>query len=488
MALPVILVSSSAPGSDTAASGAGPATAVTGTSAAHTGGSASTTITLTNSPDLSGVSTLGDAVLYLAISTAGVKNFTKITGVDNSAKTVTVADSFTIASGSAVNYAIGGKRASIGSATSKKLRDNNGAAGDAMPGWVIEMESAHAETLTEALDFRRAGDLTSGPIVLRGAYGAATRPILTFSADTSGCIPRVDYIQLVDFDLVSSAAKGGASSGVNAGASGLSLVCRGLKITTSGANAWQFGIYNISNATMIANCEVGHAVVSGIHAVGCLGLEVLDSYIHECGTLGINLTNGTYAGLAIYANIIANNGTTSSHHGILIDQARTDGYGRCTVKHNTLVDNAGDGFNWNQWSGSLACMTIANNLFRGNRYGINFSNASATPAGVWAYGVQLLGNAYASNTSGESVANTVALVGEIGKVSSVTLDNASFDSGGNYLLGASSTAKAAGYPTTNLGWSATRSYVDIGAAQREEPTGGAGGLLRTPGMSGGIGG
>jgi hypothetical protein len=41
-------------GSDTAASGAGPSSAVTGTAAAHTGGSASTTITLTNSTDLSG--------------------------------------------------------------------------------------------------------------------------------------------------------------------------------------------------------------------------------------------------------------------------------------------------------------------------------------------------------------------------------------------------------------------------------------------------
>ncbi len=56
MALPTIIYDAVG-GSDTAASGAGPATAVTGTAAAHTSGSASTTIEFTNSPDLSGVAT-----------------------------------------------------------------------------------------------------------------------------------------------------------------------------------------------------------------------------------------------------------------------------------------------------------------------------------------------------------------------------------------------------------------------------------------------
>src|SRR5574343_971677 len=108
MALPNIVFNAST-GSDTAASGAGPASAVTGTAAAHTNGSASTTITLTNSPDLSGVATDGSHCLWM--DTASGRQFSKITGADDAANTVTVEDSFNIASASAVNYAIGGKRA-----------------------------------------------------------------------------------------------------------------------------------------------------------------------------------------------------------------------------------------------------------------------------------------------------------------------------------------------------------------------------------------
>lgn len=101
-------------GSNTAASGAGPATAVTGTSAAYSGngagGGTQTIITFTNSPDLSAVTT--SHILYLNVS-AGQTYLFEITAVDNTAKTVTVdtAPTTAINSGSAVSYAIGGKRA-----------------------------------------------------------------------------------------------------------------------------------------------------------------------------------------------------------------------------------------------------------------------------------------------------------------------------------------------------------------------------------------
>lgn len=124
-------------GSDTAASGAGPATAVTGTAAAHTNGVASTTITFADSPDLSGVAQDGSALLFL--NTASGRKFTRISTVDNSAKTCVVEDSFNIASGSAVNYAIGGKRATLNHADSRKLFYNGGD-GDCKGGVRVEIE------------------------------------------------------------------------------------------------------------------------------------------------------------------------------------------------------------------------------------------------------------------------------------------------------------------------------------------------------------
>ena len=174
MPFPTILIDS-ATGSDTAASGAGPATALTGPAAGTSADGL--TVTLDGSPDLSGVATDGTHVLFLSDSTAGNRNFSRITAKDVAARTVTVAHAFG-ASLSGKPWAIGGRRASIGSATSRKLADNNVSAGDAMPGWKVRLASGHAETLSGALTWRRAGDTTDGPIVLEGEPGAGTMPVV----------------------------------------------------------------------------------------------------------------------------------------------------------------------------------------------------------------------------------------------------------------------------------------------------------------------
>lgn len=136
----------SSTGSDTAASGAGPSVAVTGTAAAHTNGVASTTITLTNSPDLSGVATDGSAAIWL--NTTSGRQWSKITAKDDTAKTVTVENSFTIASGSAVNYAIGGKRATFNETNSRKLFTS-----DVGTYWTITTETDQSLTSSIACTF-----------------------------------------------------------------------------------------------------------------------------------------------------------------------------------------------------------------------------------------------------------------------------------------------------------------------------------------------
>lgn len=114
MAFNVTVSYNASTGSNTAASGSGPAIAVTGTSAAYSGdgagGGTQTVITFTNSPDLSSVAQYD--VLYLNTG-SGEKYLFEIVSADNTAKTVTVtvAPDTAINSGSAVNYAIGGKRA-----------------------------------------------------------------------------------------------------------------------------------------------------------------------------------------------------------------------------------------------------------------------------------------------------------------------------------------------------------------------------------------
>lgn len=77
MAAPTLSYSEST-GSDTAASGKGPSTAVTAANAAHTNGSNLTTVTLTDGPDLSGVAV--DDVLYVG-TPAGGRHLSQITEV-----------------------------------------------------------------------------------------------------------------------------------------------------------------------------------------------------------------------------------------------------------------------------------------------------------------------------------------------------------------------------------------------------------------------
>lgn len=152
-------------GSNTAASGAGPATAVTGTSAAYSGdgagGGTQTVITFTNTPDLSGVAV--DDVLYLNVS-AGETYLFEITAVDDGADTVTVdvAPDTAINSGSAVSYAIGGKRAG----PRRSGTENDFAM--ARNGWTFSLDDG-------------TYDLT-----LNAASGTLQCPSVSGTADTSG--------------------------------------------------------------------------------------------------------------------------------------------------------------------------------------------------------------------------------------------------------------------------------------------------------------
>lgn len=393
MALPVILVNS-ATGSDSAASGAGPAAAVTGTAAAHTGGSASTTVTLTNSPTLSGVATDGSAVLFLNIATAGVKNFSKITAVDNSAKTVTVADSFTIASGSAVDYAIGGVRAGIGSTASKKLFDNNGAAGDLQPGWAVEFQSGHAgAAIAGPLDLRANGDATTGPITIRGASGAAVRPVVTFSNNGNGFVTRGTGAvwTLQGFDVQNSNATKTASVAV-ATAVPTTLIDMGVKDATN--NFWK-GVTG-TGATSVRGTEVANCASNGIDTTGAL--EVIGCEVHNNGGHGI-VPAGASPWAVMYSLVYGNAGdgiNTTMTGGSVIAFNH--------VFANTIHGNAGDGIDFNVAANvRLADMLVANNNLTGNGgYGINFSGSGWTTPYLAANQFQFFNNNHYGNTSGLS--------------------------------------------------------------------------------------
>lgn len=394
MALPTILVNS-ATGSDSLASGAGPSTALTGSNASTDG--AGTTVTLDGSPDLTNVATDGSHVIYLADTTAGARNFGKITGKDNGAKTVTVSNAFGL-SLSGKSWAIGGKRASIGSTTTRKLFENNSGNGDAMPGWIVEMESAHAETVTATIRWRRSGDTTDGSIILRGTFGAATKPLLTANFNGALFITGTgDGHHFLDFDAINTNATKTASIFLQSGSGGQGAVARGLIIGNSTNYFWKGFVSSVSG-WKIQQCDVAYCANIGVDI--SVDVEIEMCRIHHCGSHGVALSGGT-GGSKITRSVISNNGGDGVNYSVT-------GGGRSGIfflEGCNLRNNTDDGFENSDSSIRGVPSRVRFNRFVSNGgYGINYSAASA--AAMKLYGAFIQHNAFYSNTSGHR--NTAA--------------------------------------------------------------------------------
>ena len=457
MAYPVILVDS-ATGSDSLASGSGPSTAITGSN-----GSTSVdglTVTLDGSPSLSGVATDGSHVIFVGDATAGRRNFASITGKDDSAKTVTVAEAFT-GSVTGLSWAIGGKRASIGSSSSKRLFDNNGAAGDAMPGWTVEMQSGHSETISATYDLRRAGTTTEGPITLRGASGAATLPLVTFSNNGNGFVPRGAGLRFVDFEVQNSNATKTSSVAIVSGSASV-LVAERIKIADATNNFWK-GVVCSQPNWQIISCEIAETANLGVELSG-VNFLVLNNYIHDCGDSGMSFSvQGVVVG-----NIFARNAEKGMVSSLSGGSAQT-----CVIAHNTFDDNVSSGAEFASDTVRAFGVNWINNIFSNNGgYGLNYSGASVTDILFLFHQTLLKGNNFYGNTSG---ATNPASITANEDSSSVNPDYTNA-SGGDFSVGTAIAGK--GFPIGGVlpvgGYSETESYVDPGASQRQEAGGGGG--------------
>lgn len=391
MALPTILVNS-ATGSDTQASGAGPSTALFGTTDASTDG-AGTTVTLTAGTDLTNVATDGSHVIFLNDTTAGARNFGKITGKAGSGgatPTVTVANAFGL-SLSSKSWAIGGKRASIGSTTSRKLVENNGTTGDALAGWVVECESGHTEALTAALNIRVTGNTTDGMFTFRGASG--TRPVLSFNIN-SGCISlRNAKILIHGFELKNTNATKTTSAGVEM--LGSASIVRDMKIDDA-TDKFANGVTIRDSGGLVDRCRVGNC--AGVGIVGTitsfLRSRIIGCTVFACGSHGVAL-NGDFVALTLAYNLLYGN----AGDGINIDADAGDISRQWTILGNTIDGNTGDGI---EIANDLATPTlIINNLLTNNGgYGLKLSHASATATYVAGSPIQIYNNNTYGNTSG----------------------------------------------------------------------------------------
>ena len=454
MAYPVILIDS-ATGSDSAASGAGPATALTGTAGATD--AAGTTVTLDAGTDLTNVATDGSHAIYLVDTTSDARRWSKITGTAGSGgatPTVTVAHAYA-ASLSGKSWAIGGRRASIGSASSRLLLEqtNDGVAGDAMPGWTVRMMSGHAETTTSRLDMARNGDLTDGPITLEGEPNAATKPVITFT-DNTYCVDAWGNYQVVrGFNAVNSNQGTGFTIG-----NGLCVDCKATGFSTG---------FSAATTSVIVGCEADQCAIGIDTPAGSL---IVGNYVHDGSSHGIKINGDPWLRGMVEFNIV----DSQAGRGIYSDgSSGYDNNRGLFIRNNTVYGCTSHGIEIA--AASLTILVVANNVLVGNGgYGLNLSGANLAETQVYF----LDRNAYYNNTSGAINPSTN------GQTNAVTLTGDPFTNaaGGVFALNNTASAgaacRAAAYPGAFRG-GLTTGYLDIGAAQHQDSGGGGPVAART---------
>jgi hypothetical protein len=441
MAQPTVVINSST-GSDTAASGAGPATAVTGTSNGTSNGATPSVITLGGAPDLSGVATDGSAVLWL--NTAAGRKFSKITAADNTAKTVTIEDTITGGNATNVSWAIGGKRAGADAGLHTLFADFKA-------GWTVDFQPG-TYTVTTTLAFGASGSASVGPITLTSTTGGAT--ITTATNSVSAISLNGKNMLAIDNLAITCTAGTPGDGGIQAltgNSFNVSLTRCTISGFASGVACSNIGNDFEANCFLIQDCEIKSNTVRGIGIVN-LGNIVDSCYIHGNTGDGILVgpnSNASSGSATIRRNLITGN----TANGVKVQN--TVNLAHVGLDGNVIAGNTSAGFAPQGANTQTNCYSLTNNRFESNgTYGVNFTNA--TP--------QILlnrNNGYWNNTTAARN-NLPAGTGDVVPTGDPSVNAA----GANYALNTTSGAglalRGAGFPGTFRGSSTTGSPA-IGA-------------------------
>ena len=443
MALPTITFNSGT-GSDTAASGSG-GTAVTagGNDGAATSAASGVVDLSADAPDLSGVATDGSMALW--VSSSSGRQFSKITGTDDTAKTVTCESTYAnTESGKA--WGIGGKRATLDAASSRTVFATTGA----LAGWTIVVEDS--QTIATTITLSPSGDTTNGWITLKGD-STTTRRVITISANSrvfspSGNLWKIENLQLA------------CSNGTKTNAVGL-FIAGGTDL-------------------LVRNCILGHAtstLLSGIvRSAGSPMVQLIDVAAISCTSHGVNVDGG----IAINAKGCHFDGNAGA--GLQLSSTV-----RSTIEDCTITDNTGDGINLGNASTRLDCRNCTIDGNGGD--GIDGTTSVNIAQGITIVNCQITNN-IGTGLNFASNANKVVSFVDYNNFFQNGTDRSNMDAGAHdtaldpqytsaatddYSIGTNTKAK--GFPDATLnigaGQSATKSYVDIGAAQRQEAGSGA---------------
>lgn len=378
-----------------------------------------------------------------------------------------------------LTWAIGGKRATFDNADSRTLFGATGAKG----GWIIETETDQDVT-TSPIVLAAGGSISQGNLVIRGD-SASTRRVIDqsananiFSANNTNAI----YVSVGNLKFTNTSGSPKTSSngiefslGANAGRKWVVQNCIFGDVT----DTLYRGVYRLNAATpaiRFIDCEFVSCELRGLDLTGSSeAVELLNCWVHDCVSDGVRFNFGTTL-VIDHGCIIEGNGG----NGVVITGTiSTLGLG-IRITGSTIHGNTSDGIDLSAATNPSPNLVITNNNITANGgYGINDKATTEALKGMLDF--NNFGTGATANTSG---AINNATPGD----NDLNVDPSYGDAGdGNFEVGTN--VKALGFPkatrTIGANQSNTNSFVDIGAAQREEAAGG-GGLLTHPGMAGGM--
>ncbi len=244
-------------------------------------------------------------------------------------------------------------------------------------------------------------------------------------------------------------------------------------------------IVKLDNNCRFINCEFDNTSGDGLEAD--FATMVCNCHFHNIGGEGCRIGDGQ-----VLASFFKN-GTNDFNQAII-----QDGQGAAIIAFNVIsLDGSSDGIHFGTHS-----VVHNNTIYASSGTGEGISSASAVTAaaifnnyiegfsGTGGDGLLLISgakvalyghNKFFNNTADETLTGDVFLnLGNNDVLGSSALTDPSSDD-----FTVSTLLKALGYPSSFKGAS-TNQFLDVGAAQRQEPAGG-GGLLVHPGMTGGVG-
>jgi len=452
---PTILANSST-GSDSNASGAGPATAVTNGSCQSSADGFSVTL---SGSDLSGVASDGSAALFFNDTTADFRNFVMITSVDDANDVVRV--ELPLQTSQTKACAIGGKRLTISSTSSQSLFAMSGTLSDLQPGWTLELESGFTDTFAGAVSWRTGGNqMIGGWVTMRATPGAATRPLVTFSNNGTGFSLAGSLLWFEGIEFQNTNGTKTASTIFTQG-SVSRLLFKNIKAAHA-TNKFAIPFNSIFTGAMIVDSEISCAVACIQTTIPTPGRIFANNYIHDCA-IGINLASGVEA--VITGNII----TGCTGVGIQITPT-TSGSAGFTIVGNTINGNAGGGV---QLSGPNAYPVLmlggflVNNIISNNTgYGLTVDSKLHYTATEGVLPWIIRGNNFYNNSSGAYYPTQIPSFDE------QTLDPQFVNAAGGDFRIQNAALRAKGYPVGGslaIGTgSSTYNYIDPGAAQRQD--------------------